>query len=94
MTKAKHACLLVLGFLVSGSVVLAGSNSLKGRSTIELSIGLWHESNVGSEISNLGVVSTAKTSGFLGDSHTGTGCRKICPSAFPLACWQQKQLRQ
>jgi hypothetical protein len=66
MTKAKHVCLLVLGFLVSGSVVLAGSNSLKGRSAIELSIGLWHESRVGNEMYAGGIISTAKTSGFLG----------------------------
>lgn len=58
--------MFLLGFLTSGSIVLAGSNTLKGRSTIELNIGLWHESKVGNEISTTGIVSTAKTGGFVG----------------------------
>jgi hypothetical protein len=66
MTKRKAASLFFLGLLTSGSIVLAGSNTLKGRSTIELSIGLWHESRVGNELSAGTIISTAKTSGVLG----------------------------
>jgi hypothetical protein len=66
MTKTKATSLFLLLLLTSGSIVLAGSNTLKGRSTIELRIGLWHESKVGNEISTAGILSTAKTNGFLG----------------------------
>jgi hypothetical protein len=66
MKTLKSAFVLLLGFFLSGSVVLGGSNSLKGRSAIDLNLGLWHESKVGNEISMTGVASTAKTSGFLG----------------------------
>jgi hypothetical protein len=66
MTETKATSLFLLALLTSGSIVLAGSNTLKGRSTIDLSIGLWHESRVGNEISAAGIISTAKTSGFLG----------------------------
>ncbi|MGA9363417.1 MAG: outer membrane beta-barrel protein [Bacteroidota bacterium] len=66
MTKTKATFLFLLVLLTSGSIVLAGSSTLKGRSTIELSIGLWHESKVSNEISTAGIISTAKTSGFLG----------------------------
>jgi hypothetical protein len=66
MTKTKAICLFLLGLITSGSIGLAGSNTLKGRSTIELSTGLWHESRVGNEISSAGITSTAKTSGFSG----------------------------
>jgi hypothetical protein len=66
MTNTKAILLSLLVFLTSGSIVLAGSNTLKGRSTVELSIGLWHESRVGNELSTGGILSTAKTSGFLG----------------------------
>jgi hypothetical protein len=66
MTKTKATFLLLLTLLMSASIVLAGPNTLKGRSAIELSVGLWHESRVGNELSAGGIISTAKTSGFLG----------------------------
>ena len=66
MKTLKSASLLLLVFVVSGSVGLAGSNSLKGRSAIDLNIGLWHESKVGNEISVAGVTLTARTNGFSG----------------------------
>jgi hypothetical protein len=66
MKTLKSTFLLLFGFCLSGSVVLGGSNSLRGRSAIDLNLGLWHESKVGNEISTTGVSSIAKTSGFLG----------------------------
>jgi hypothetical protein len=66
MKTLKSTFLLLFGFFLSGSVVLGGSNSLRGRSAIDLNLGLWHESKVGNEISTTGVSSIAKTSGFLG----------------------------
>jgi outer membrane protein W len=66
MRTLKSASFLLLGFVVSCSAVLAGSNSLKGRSAIDLNIGLWHESKVGNEISVAGITSTARTNGFSG----------------------------
>jgi outer membrane protein W len=66
MSKPRVTPLILLGSFLGVSVAVAGSNSLRGRSTVELNLGFWHESKVGNEISTTGVSSTAKTSGFLG----------------------------
>jgi hypothetical protein len=66
MTKSMLTFVLLLCFILSVPMAVAGDHSLKGRSSIELNIGFWHESKVGNEISTAGNVSTAKSSGFIG----------------------------
>ena len=66
MTKSMLTFVLLLCFILSVPMAVAGDHSLKGRSSIELNIGFWHESKVGNEISRTGILSTARSSGFIG----------------------------
>lgn len=66
MTKTKFTCFLFLGFLFSVLMAQSQPYSLKGRSCIELNLGLWHESSAGNESAFTGMTSTAKTNGFIG----------------------------
>src|SRR3990172_3736400 len=66
MTKSIFTLVLLLCFILSVPVAMAGGHSLKGRSSVELNIGFWHESKVGNEISRTGITSTARSSGFIG----------------------------
>ncbi|MEK6570263.1 MAG: hypothetical protein AABZ61_02770, partial [Bacteroidota bacterium] len=66
MTKSMLTFVSLLCFILSVPMAVAGDHSLKGRSSIELNIGFWHESKVGNEISRTGILSTARSSGFIG----------------------------
>lgn len=52
--------------LENQSSTFADVHSLKGRSSIDLDVGLWHESKAGNAISSDGVAQVASTGGFLG----------------------------
>ena len=55
-----------MSILLSSLVTLGQPNSLEGRSSIELNIGLWHESKAVNDVIISGTSSTAKSNGFLG----------------------------
>ena len=66
MTKRKFTCFFLLGIFMSGLVTEAQPYTMKGRSCIELNLGLWHESKAGNESGISGMISIAKTNGFIG----------------------------
>ena len=57
---------LVLLFITIGSVSMAQDISLKGRSAIELNLGLWGGAKSSNTVAATGIQSEAKTSGFAG----------------------------
>jgi len=67
-TFAISTALVLVNLIAVGQQI-----SLNGRSSIDLIIGMWNESNAGNHISLLGVKSEAKASGFLGACHTTVG---------------------
>jgi hypothetical protein len=65
--KTSRIIIAVLGLLFGNhSSGVADVHSLKGRSSVDLEVGLWHESKAGNANSSIGVAQTASTGGFLG----------------------------
>jgi hypothetical protein len=58
---------LILLFITIGSVSTAQDLSLKGRSAIELSLGIWGGAKASNTAAATGIQSEANTSGFAGD---------------------------
>ncbi len=57
---------MVLLFITTGSVLTAQDLSFKGRSAIELGLGLWGGAKASNTVATTGIQAEAKTSGFAG----------------------------
>jgi len=66
MRRTSICSLSLFFYLYITSVALGQSYSLEGRSSLDLNLGLWHESRAANELTLPGVRSSAKSNGFIG----------------------------